>query len=114
MVVLKKLKSATLIEALVATVLIVIVFVIASLVLNNLVLNTFSKNTHAIENRIHELEYALQNNALKLPYQENYKDWNISIVLETASAHKLISISAINNRSKKEISKQQIPWQPEN
>ena len=34
MVVLKKIKSATLVEALVATILIVIIFVIASLVLN--------------------------------------------------------------------------------
>lgn len=114
MVVLKKIKSATLIEALVATVLIVIVFVIASLVLNNLVLNTFSKNTHAIENRMNELEYETQNNNLKLPYQENYKGWDITISLETLLTKKIISISAINNSSKKELSKQQIVWLQEN
>lgn len=114
MVILKKIKSATLIEALVATVLIVIIFVIASLVLNNLVLNTFSKNTHAIETRIYELEYELQNNNIKLPYQETYKDWDISVVLETVSAKKIISISATNNSSKKEILKQQIVWPQEN
>ena len=114
MVILKKIKSATLIEALVATVLIVIIFVIASLVLNNLVLNTFSKNTHAIETRINELEYEIQNNNIKLPYEENYKNWDISIALEAVSAKKIISISAINSTSKKEILKQQILWQQEN
>lgn len=114
MVVLKKVKSATLIEALVATVLIVIIFVIASLVLNNLVLNTFSKNTHAIENRMNELEYETQNNSLKLPYQENYKGWDITISLETVLNKKLISILATNTSSKKEILKQQIVWLQEN
>lgn len=114
MVVLKKIKSATLIEALVATVLIVIIFVIASLVLNNLVLNTFSKNTHAIENRMNELEYEIQNNIIKLPYQENYNNWDIKINLETNSMQKIISFSAINTSSKKEVSKQQIVWLQEN
>ncbi|WP_394775886.1 hypothetical protein [Flavobacterium sp.] len=114
MVVLKKIKSATLIEALVATVLIVIIFVIASLVLNNLILNTFSKNTHAVENRINELEYRIQNNIIKLPYQESYKGWEISISLETISTKNIISILAINSSSKKEISKQQILWLQEN
>ncbi|GIQ61395.1 hypothetical protein Flavo103_45300 [Flavobacterium collinsii] len=114
MVVLKKVKSATLIEALVATVLIVIIFIIASLVLNNLMLNTFSKNTHLIENRINELEYEILNQIVKLPYQENYKGWDIQINQETKSARKTIFISAINTNSKKEISKQQIIWQQEN
>ena len=114
MVILKKIKSATLIEALVATVLIMIIFVIASLVLNNLVLNTFSKNTHNIETRINELEYEIQNNTIKLPYEENYKNWDISIETETIAAKKMISISAVNNISKKEISKQQIIWLQEN
>lgn len=114
MVVLKKVKSATLIEALVATVLIVIIFVIASLTLNNLVLNTFSKNTHAIENRMNELEYETQNNILKLPYQENYKGWDITINFEIILNKKIISISAIHNSSKKEIVKQQIVWLQEN
>lgn len=114
MVVLKKVKSATLIEALVATVLIVIIFVIASLVLNNLVLNTFSKNTHTIESRINELEYEFQNNIIKLPYQENYKGWDISMNLDIVSTKKIISISAVNSSSKKEISKQQIVWLQEN
>ncbi len=114
MVILKKVKSATLIEALVATVLIVIIFVIASLVLNNLVLNTFSKNTHGIETRMNELEYQIQNSVVELPYQEEYKGWSININLEAIAAKKIISIEATNNASKKEILKQQVVWQQEN
>lgn len=114
MVILKKVKSATLVEAIVATVLVVIIFVIASLILNNLVLNTFSKNTHNVETRINELEYEIQNNAIKLPYQENFKNWDISIELETISTKKIISILAVNNISKKEIKKQQVIWLQEN
>ena len=117
MAILKKIKSATLIEALVATVLIVIIFVIASLVLNNLVLNTFSKNTHPVENRINELVYKIQNNLIKIPYQESYKGWEITIEPETSesiSSKKIINISAVNSISKKEILKQQIIWLQEN
>ncbi|GAA3774411.1 hypothetical protein [Flavobacterium ginsengiterrae] len=115
MVILKKIKSATLIEAVVATVLVVIIFIVSSLILNNLVFNTFSKNTHSVETRINELEYEVQNNSIKLPYQENYKDWNINIQIEkNISARKIFSISAVNNISKKEITKQQVIWQPEN
>ena len=77
MVVLKKIKSATLIEAIVASVLVVVIFVIASLILNNLVLNTYSKNTYIIEYRLNELEYECKNNTLILPYNELYEDWNI-------------------------------------
>ncbi|KRD05410.1 hypothetical protein ASE21_20855 [Flavobacterium sp. Root901] len=112
--VLKKIKSATLVEAIVATVLVVIIFIVASLILNNLVFNTFTKNTHSIETRINELEYEIQNNNIKLPYQENYKEWKINIEIENVLTKKMISISALNNVSKKEVTKQQILWQQEN
>lgn len=111
MAVLKKIKSATLIEAVVATVLIVIIFIIASLILNNLVLNTFSKNTHPIENRINELEYQIQNNNIKLPYQERYKNWGITIVQEKIGSQLVINIEAQNSDNKKEITKKSILWQ---
>lgn len=114
MVVLKKIKSATLIEALVATVLIVIVFVIASLILNNLVLNTFSKNTYGIENRMNEIEYEVQNKVIKVPYLESYKGWEISIIPGTFSSKKIFEISAVNSATKKEIVKQRIIWMQEN
>lgn len=111
MVVLKKIKSATLIEALVATVLIVIVFVIASLILNNLVLNTFSKNTHDIENRINELEYEIQHSNVKLPYHETYKNWEIVIQQEKIQSRLLLIIQAENRERKKQITKQLVVWE---
>jgi lipopolysaccharide export LptBFGC system permease protein LptF len=108
MVVLKKVKSATLVEVIVASVLIVIVFMIASLVLNNLVLNTFSKNTHSIETRLNALEYELQNGLVQLPYEENYKGWDIVIQTEKTESKENLLIMATNSQNKKEIKKQRI------
>jgi lipopolysaccharide export LptBFGC system permease protein LptF len=108
MVVLKKIKSATLVEVIVASVLIVIIFMIASLVLNNLVLNTFSKNTHQIENRLNALAYELQNGMFKLPYEEKYKGWDITITTEKADSKAELIILAINEKNKKQISRQRI------
>lgn len=108
MVVLKKIKSATLVEVIVASVLIVIIFMIASLVLNNLVLNTFSKNTHPIENRLNELEYEIQNGLVKLPYQENFKGWNILIKTEKTDSEVKLFILATNEKNNKELSRQRI------
>lgn len=106
MVVLKKIKSATLVEVIVASVLIVIIFVIASLVLNNLVLNTFSKNTHPVENRLNELEYEIENGRVKLPYQENYKGWDIAVKIEKEDSKKELVILATNESNTKEITRQ--------
>jgi hypothetical protein len=106
MVVLKKIKSATLVEVLVASVLIVIIFVIASLVLNNLVLNTFSNNTHPVENRLNELEYNIENGMLQLPYRENYKGWDIEIKIEKRYSKEKLSILATNENTTKEITRQ--------
>lgn len=108
MVVLKKIKSATLVEAIVATVLIVIVFVIASLVLNNLLLNTFSKNTHQVENKLNKLEYEIQNELIKFPYQENYKDWSIKIITQKIQTKEIILIIATNEKNQKKITRQRI------
>lgn len=103
MVVLKKLKSATLVEALLATVLIVVIFVIASLVLNNLVLNTISKSTHQIDYRLHELQYNLQNSQIQLPYREAYEGWDIVIEKKRNSDQNLITITASNQTTDKVI-----------
>lgn len=112
MVVLKKIKSATLVEVIVASVLIVVVFMIASLVLNNLVLNTFSKNTHPIENRLNELEYQIQNGILKLPYEENFKDWDIAITTEKTDSKKELLILATNKKNNKEITRHRLYDEP--
>lgn len=108
MVVLRKIKSATLVEVIVASVLIVIIFMIASLILNNLVLNTFSKNMHPIENRLNQLEYEIQNDLIKLPYEENYKGWGIIITTDKTDSKADLIILAINEKNKKQISRQRI------
>ena len=112
MVVLKKIKSATLVEVIVSSVLIVIVFMIASLVLNNLVLNAVSKNTHPIENRLNELEYQIQNGLVQLPYEESYKGWGIAITTEKTDSKKELLILATNEKTHKEISRHRLYDQP--
>ncbi len=104
MVVLKKIRSATLVEVLVATALIVIVFMIASLILNNLLLNTFSKNTHPIENKLNEVEYLFQNNMLRMPYREEWQSWTISIEPEVEK-DKWYRINAVNTTNSKVITR---------
>ena len=105
MAVLKKIRSATLIEALIATALIVVVFVIASLVLNNLLVNAFSRNTHAVENRIFQLQYEAGHNTLNLPYSEEFKDWHIDLHTEQTGGKNVIKCIAINRNNKKEVIK---------
>lgn len=108
MVIVKKIRSATLVEALVATVLVVIIFVIASLILNNVLLNTFSKNTHAVDCRINELEYEIQTGIIKLPYQETFNDWDISIAKITQPVTSAVEIAAVNKKNNREIIKKRI------
>jgi hypothetical protein len=103
--VLKKIKSATLVESLVATVLIVIIFVVSSLIINNLLLNGFNNNTTEVENRLYELEYECQNNKLILPYQEHFKNWKIIIEKKT---NNIIEFKAQKEQSLKVIVKTRI------
>lgn len=111
--VLKRLKSATLVEALIATVLIVVIFIVSSLVINNLLLNGFNNNTTEIENRLYQLEYELQNKKIKLPYTENFNDWNIAInkITATSSDKNNIELIAQKNLSTKKIIKKRIDEQ---
>ncbi len=79
MVILKKIRAATLIETLTASVLIIIVFMIASLSFNNIFSNQIKKDHSAIENRIKELEYRIIHHQLQLPYTEDFGTWEIEI-----------------------------------
>jgi hypothetical protein len=105
MALLKKIQSATLIEALVATALIVVVFIVASLVLNNLLLNSFSKNTHTVENRIFELQYQAKHSNLVLPYHEEFDNWDIAIIKVSIEGKTWQRITALNSQNKKEVVK---------
>lgn len=85
MVVLKKkikIRGASLVEVLVASVLIVIVFTISSLTINNLFKRAVSNATTAVESRLNELEYLYFNQKLKLPYFEDFMDGEISLILK--------------------------------
>ncbi len=105
---LKKLKSATLVESLIATVLIVVIFVVSSLTINNLLLNGFNNNTTQIENRLYELEYEYQNRKIQLPYSENFQNWSISITKALMPNTNTIEFKAKKNESSKVIIKNRI------
>ncbi|WP_136667686.1 hypothetical protein [Flavobacterium sp. H122] len=106
--VLRKIKSATLVEALVATVLVVVIFMIASLILNNLVLNTFTKRNHSLEYRLNELEYSFNNDKIILPYNEEFEDWNITIARDKNPQSDNILFTASNIKTDKEIKRKRV------
>lgn len=101
--VLKKIKSATLIEAIVATVIIVIIFIIAGLVLNSLILNNFFFKTHNVRNRIYEIQYLINNKIVIVPYQEEFENWDIKFNKETKENQIWIIVEANNKETKKTI-----------
>ncbi|MGY3793198.1 hypothetical protein [uncultured Aquimarina sp.] len=80
MVILKKIRAATLIETLTASVLIIIVFMIASLSFNNIFSNHLRSDHSAIENRIKELEYKILHENITIPYTEDFDAWEIEII----------------------------------
>lgn len=66
-------------ETLVATSIIIIVFVVASLILNNTFRNLMTHDTFSVENRMEELHYLYKNKKLSLPYNEEFKKFEISL-----------------------------------
>ncbi len=83
MVVLKKVKGATVLETLVATIIIVVVFMLSSMILNNLFSASVKNNTQDIKTRLYKLRYLQLHNKIALPYQEAYKTWHIAVLKET-------------------------------
>lgn len=79
MVVLKKIRAATLVETLVASVIIVVVFMIASLSLNNIFKGTIQSNDSEIQNRIKQITYLYKSKQIDIPFYENNEKWDISI-----------------------------------
>ncbi len=80
MAILKKIKGATLIEVLTASVLIIIVFMIASFSFNTVLGNQVKRDKSAIENKIKELEYFSIHQKINFPYAEDFDGWEITIV----------------------------------
>ncbi|AWI25278.1 hypothetical protein [Flavobacterium pallidum] len=109
MAVLKKIKSSTLVESLIATVLILIIFSISSLVINNLLQNKYHNETGAVENRLYEIEYLIQNKKIQLPYHEKYQDWDISIDnISNIGRPNEIALEVKNEKTGKTISKKRM------
>ena len=102
MALLTKLKSATLVEALIATVICLVIFFIASLILNNVILNSFSKTHHSLVYRLNFLHDQVRNNNLSIPYQEQFMEWNINIIeLNTADGD--IIVLEVNDKTKTQL-----------
>ena len=80
MVILKKIKSATLVEVLVASVIILVVFVIGSLSLNNVFITGIKGNDSLMQSRINELSYMLHHDKIALPHYEETEAYDISII----------------------------------
>lgn len=106
MVVLKKLKSSTLMETLVATVIVIIVFVVASMVLNAIFFNSFKSNTNELENYLKELEYQIYNNKIKAQNTTyNYHDWEITIEEKNSLKVSYYNLTAKNILTNKLVKK---------
>ncbi len=102
MFILKKIRSATLVETLVASAIIMIVFLIASLSLNNVFRGVVKNNDAQFQNRIKELTYFTKNNKVALPFYEETEQWDI--VIETQEG--VITMEALHkpsNSKKKKI-----------
>jgi Tfp pilus assembly protein PilV len=100
-VILKKIKSATLIETLIATVLIVVVFLMASMIINTIFFNTFHQKKELVMNRLDELEYEYINKSIELPFSEEIENWNIEII--KLSQSDVVEFKAQNKITNKEI-----------
>jgi hypothetical protein len=107
MVILKKIKSATLIETLIATILIVVVFLMASMIINNIFFNTFHQKKELVENRLDELEYEYINKSIELPFSEEIENWNIEIIKVNQSD--FVEFKAKNKITNKEITRKLNP-----
>jgi len=108
MVVLKKIKASTLMETLVATVLIVIIFMISSMILNNLFSNSIKNNTRDIEAQILELQYLYENDKLRIPYNDDFKEWQIVVDSYIENNMTIIEFEATNSNTSKTILKETI------
>lgn len=108
MALLKKIKGATLMETLVATVLIMVIFIISGLVLNNVFSSSVRNHTKPIETIINELRYLEANKKITLPYDEEIDSWKVSLERITLEGQNFLEIEAVNIETQKSISKKYI------
>lgn len=81
----RRLKAASLMESLTATVIIVVVFMIASLSLNNILRNEIRNNSQILRNRVAELMYFIEQNKIVCPFSDQGKYWVITIEQDKVS-----------------------------
>lgn len=104
MVILKKIKAASLTEVLVATTIILLVFGIAIATLNNILQSSTHQNIQGITTQLHKLQYQYKNHQIKTPYYSQYKDWSISIQKDNSNTS-VIVFEAEHKTSQKNITK---------
>lgn len=98
-----KLKSATLLETLVATALILVIFLVSGLIINNLAKNTIQNNHQSIENELKRLSYFSKHGKINLPYVSDYDNWSIEVKKNDITGQ--IEIEAWQKNSSKTLNK---------
>ena len=78
MALLRKVRAASLVETLTASVIIVVVFMIASLSFNNVIRNSVKANDDLLQNRLQEIQYLAMNGKISYPFFEEGTYWIIS------------------------------------
>lgn len=99
----RKLKASTLMETLVATSIIMVVFVVASLILNNTFKNVVYNDTFGVQNRMEELQYLYNNKQIQIPYEEEYKEYTITIEKESRAQISYLVIEGTHKKTTKMI-----------
>ncbi|MEM1338486.1 MAG: hypothetical protein AAGF96_12075 [Bacteroidota bacterium] len=103
MVVLKKIKGATLMETLVATVLIVVLFMLASQLMNTLFATTIRQDDSQLRQEVLRLQYRYENHRLEVPYATEKAGWEISVEKSVWASKSQIIISARHTATGKEL-----------
>jgi len=103
MVILKKIKSSTLIETMVATVLIVVLFMMASLLLNTIFASSVSGNKNEISTHLQALEYQYKNGTITIPYYEDLEEWNITMQPENFRGTTYIVLEVTHVKTKQQF-----------
>ncbi|MDC6364013.1 MULTISPECIES: hypothetical protein [Flavobacteriaceae] len=104
MALLKRVKSSTLMETLVATVLIVVVFMVASMVLNSVFVGNASRNDDEVRQELMKLQYLHDHDKLVVPYYDELGLWSLEVKKETGKSVDQMIFSAVHNETAKEIS----------
>lgn len=92
MAILKRIRAATLMETMVATVLIVVIFMMSSLVLNSLFKAQVKANLSPLKNRMYQLEYQYYHQKIALPFYEVWNQWEIT--MDSIPQQKTVRIAA--------------------